>query len=546
MNHLTDLQFSMYVDGALPSDDANDCLTHIGECSICQAKLAIFEQDQQVISAALLIGSTDPVPKMAPPKFKNPVGLREFAVANVVTGLLFWLAQFSSKAIFGEIVVDGFAWLTSFFVPDFYDLTVTTILFFTNEGITMIETYSGYIIATIVALASTWLLVSVYKSKRGLSFCLLTLLLGGGMLMPEDAAAIEFRRDNLIVASTESINDTLLFAGESIVVDGNIEGDLIAFGRRVVVTGTIKGNLIAFAESLSISGEISGTTINAGNSVELTDVVLHGDFWGAGESVQISRDSRIAGNVTVAAQLASIQGSVGRDLTAGAEAVELRGRVGEDMVAYAKDIKLLGEASIVGDLTIHSSSEDGLSRSSASKVGGTVSFEHHDDQGRSRNKYATAKFYGFQVLRLAAAFIVAYGLFRLFPSVRTVSLNGGMSGFVTAGIGLVSVVSLPIILLIVGMTIVGLPITVFGFFTWLFGLYLAKIMVAWLIGDMLFNNSEGEEKVALPLLAGLAIVVVAINVPFIGGIVSFLFTVVGIGMLVQWIIARYSSTAAYR
>jgi len=543
MGHLTDLQCSMYVDGALTSEQYNTLGDHLAGCTACQARLSVFKEDQGIIAIAMT-NQTEVVPHMAPPKFKKPVGLREFAVANLLTGLLFWFAQFSSKAIFGELVVDGFSWLTSIFVPDVYDLALTTLLYFTNEGTVMIEAYSGFIVAAILAVAATWLLLYVVKSKQAFSFCLLTAVLGSGLALPQEASAIEHRRDHVTISSDETIDDTLLFTGETILVDGIVTGDLIAFGRRVVVTGTVNGNLIAFAESISISGEVSGTTINAGKTVEITDAILGGDFWGAGESVQISRESRITGNAVLGANRVSMQGEVGKDLTTGAETIELRGKVGEDMVAFGKSIKLLGDAGIVGDLTIHSVGEDSLSRSAESTVGGSIQFELHDLDGRSKNPYATFQFYGFQVLKLAAAFIIGYGLFMLFPAVRSATLNSGVTGFITAGVGLVALVSVPVILVLVAITVVGLPLTFFGFALWLLGLYLAKIIVAWLIGSMLFSDPDGERGVALPLISGLAIVTVAINIPFIGGVVSFVMTIVGIGMLVQWLITNYSRDAA--
>ena len=47
-----------------------------------------------------------------------------------------------------------------------------------------------------------------------------------------------------------------------------------------------------------------------------------------------------------------------------------------------------------------------------------------------------------------------------------------------------------------------------------------------------------SEGVSLPLvlLVGLAIVIVAVNLPFIGGIINFVLTIVGLGLLVQYLI----------
>jgi hypothetical protein len=47
------------------------------------------------------------------------------------------------------------------------------------------------------------------------------------------------------------------------------------------------------------------------------------------------------------------------------------------------------------------------------------------------------------------------------------------------------------------------------------------------------------------LLAGLAIVIVAVNIPVIGGLANFLLTIVGFGILVTMVLARLNrSTAA--
>jgi hypothetical protein len=43
---------------------------------------------------------------------------------------------------------------------------------------------------------------------------------------------------------------------------------------------------------------------------------------------------------------------------------------------------------------------------------------------------------------------------------------------------------------------------------------------------------------------GLIIVIVAINLPFVGGVISFIFTALGFGMLLQWLRRSYQNGAA--
>jgi len=222
----------------------------------------------------------------------------------------------------------------------------------------------------------------------------------------------------------------------------------------------------------------------------------------------------------------------------------LSGQVSEDVVAYVEKIQLLGNAVVQGDMTIHSRNEESLQQSSGATVGGAVSFVHKDFEGKSRNRYETVGFYVRQLIRLVAAFIVGYGLFSLFPRMQSVSLEGGASGIATGGIGLVGLVSGPVIALLAAMTVVGLPVAFIGMFMWLTALYLAKIMVAWVIGNMLVDDSSEDQSILAPVAVGLIVVIVAINLPFVGGIISFLLTVIGFGMLLQWLRRSYQNAGA--
>ncbi len=100
-------------------------------------------------------------------------------------------------------------------------------------------------------------------------------------------------------------------------------------------------------------------------------------------------------------------------------------------------------------------------------------------------------------------------------------------------IGLLTLVSVPVIAVLAAISLVGLPLALIALVAWLLGLYLAKIVVAALVGRMLLSD---RDDLAVPLLAGLAIVTLLVNVPFVGGIVSFLLTVVGLGLIVQYLI----------
>jgi len=77
---------------------------------------------------------------------------------------------------------------------------------------------------------------------------------------------------------------------------------------------------------------------------------------------------------------------------------------------------------------------------------------------------------------------------------------------------------------------------------WLLGLYFAKIVVAQMIGRRLFASPHGVPHYAATLLAGLVIVIVAINLPWIGWLIGIVLTLLGLGMIVTYVSERSGRT----
>ena len=127
------------------------------------------------------------------------------------------------------------------------------------------------------------------------------------------------------------------------------------------------------------------------------------------------------------------------------------------------------------------------------------------------------------------------GLLWLVPGLRTLSLGAGLESAKTVGVGFLTLISVPIAALIIAITLVGLPVALMAFGGWLVALYLAKIMLGIVIGGMIMDRVDWRS-----LLLGLAIVLVATNLPFIGGVVSFVLTLLGLGLLVRYLIDSFS------
>ena len=535
MSHLSPLQLSMYADNALSTDETNVVATHLDTCAACSALLPAYQNETRHLTAALQIEESDAA-ELVIPEFSRPVSLRGFAMANLATGLVIWLAQFLWKTLFGELIVSAADWLTSIYLPDIYAVASSTALYLIEEGTAMFDAYLGFIVVSMLMITALSAVLVRYRIRATAGLFVLAATLGA-VTLPVPVSALEIRRDEnkVTIAASETIDDTLIVAAETISIEGTVTGDVIAVGATVDISGSVGGNLITFAETVNVRSEVGGLALGAASSYNLKAAKVGGDLWAAGESVTIDNDSRINRNATLAGQNTVIEGDVVSDVTAFSESIEVSGDIGQDLEAFAGRVRLLSDAHISGDLRFRSADEDRLFRADSARVDGEVEFLAMPEELKDQNRYATVQFYLWQFARLIAALLVGVAIFWLVPGLRSLSIGAGIEGLKSAGIGFLTLVSVPIMAVLVALTLIGLPFSLFAVAALLTGVYLAKIIVAGVLGQMLF--AQGSRPV-LSLLVGLSIVIVAVNVPFIGGIVNFLLTIIGLGLLVQYLFGR--------
>ena len=164
-----------------------------------------------------------------------------------------------------------------------------------------------------------------------------------------------------------------------------IPEDLYAAGNRVVVEGRVDGDLVAsaFADVL-VSGRVEGDVIAMGGSVEVTGTV-DGSVRAVAPDVRVG--GRVEGDVVVLAREAVVTGSVGGDLLAWAWEVAVAGEVAGDVEGQSRTLTLAGGvdgdvdvtvdrlkveegASVTGDLGYRS--PEPSSEVTRADVGGTV------------------------------------------------------------------------------------------------------------------------------------------------------------------------------
>ena len=92
----------------------------------------------------------------------------------------------------------------------------------------------------------------------------------------------------------------------------------------------------------------------------------------------------------------------------------------------------------------------------------------------------------------------------------------------------------PLVLVLVALTLVGIPVAMLGICLYAAGVYLAGIRIAALIGASLTTPEAGSLRdFGMALLLGLVVLAVGMNLPFLGILVRIAVVFVGLGLLVR-------------
>jgi cytoskeletal protein CcmA (bactofilin family) len=539
MSCLSAVTLSMYADRELASSEAREVAAHLQACEQCRVRAAALAAETAHLRKVLATAAASaPVRRL-----ERPLGTVHIVVAAAAAVAMTWVANVAWDGIHAVVPV-GLEWLNPFGLRGLVDLIINFVVYLSFEDKSMLSSIVEIAASVALIVTAACGAMAAYKPRAGTAAILAVALVV--LAVPSLGHALEIRRaDITTVAANETVDDTLIAIGDSVSIEGNVNGDLIAFARRLSMRGHVTGDVIGAAETVSIEGPVDGNVFGFGRGVTLGATTVGRNLYGFGRDVTIDRGADIAANATTFANDVDVSGRVGRDLVSLGNEFALSGRVERNVEVYGNEVTIVPPGSVGGDVTAHIPTADKLTGANGTTVSGQVHTEVGKAPGERRNRYASVSFYIRQAIRLGAAFLAGALLLWIFPGLRTLSIGSGPEGLKAGGLGLVTLVMLPVLALIACLTIFGIPIGILGFVLWLLGLYFAKIVVAQMIGRSLFKSPMGYPHYAATLVAGLVIVIIAINLPWIGALTNLVLTCVGLGLLALYAAGVHTSAAAY-
>lgn len=137
--------------------------------------------------------------------------------------------------------------------------------------------------------------------------------------------------ENVVVDGT--VNGVLLAAGNTVTINGTINGDAILSGSRVIVSKTAKisGNIFAGSAQIEVHGQVAGSVFGGSASLRLEDGArVNRNVYYGGYDLEIRPSATIDRDLYAGTYQTILSGEVGRNVSIGAAAVKVTGKIGGD------------------------------------------------------------------------------------------------------------------------------------------------------------------------------------------------------------------------
>lgn len=300
-------------------------------------------------------------------------------------------------------------------------------------------------------------------------------------------------------------------AGTIVVEEGETVDSIEAVGTTIVVRGTVTGDVSGAAADVQVaeSGRIGGNLQVAAATIRV-DGSVDGNVNAAGATVEIGETATIGGNLEVGASYALIDGAVAGDVRAGAETLELGpnadvgGEFRYDAATFTQDPDAAVAGGVVQDPDIQGPT------------------------GPDFQPFVLPSWVGV-VYGLFASLLLGVVLLAVFPRFSSgVASRVAEEPLKSGGVGLLTLVAVPILLVLVAITIIGIPLTILGAIAFGITVWVGSVYGQYAVGAWVLNRLDSDNR-WLALVVGLVGFAILGLIPILGGLLNFVAFLLGLG-----------------
>ncbi|MCB9810821.1 MAG: hypothetical protein H6779_01030 [Candidatus Nomurabacteria bacterium] len=350
------------------------------------------------------------------------------------------------------------------------------------------------------------------------------------------AATIQAGEEVSIKKGVE-VNDNLYVAGGNVTLAADIAGDLFAAGGNVLVTGKVSDDIALVGGSVTVLGDVGGDVRVAGGNILLTGDV-GGELIVMGGSVLVSSDVTVNKDLILVGGQVTLDGNVLGNVRINGGVATINGQVSGKVEAEVTDSLTLGETAVINSgLGYAGRSENILKKDEAAVVEGETVFKMVERPQKPDAENVIAALLGalfvFKLITTIVAALILVWLFRRFS--ETVVQDAIADPLAKLGKGFVAVVIVPVVIVLLFVTIFGLPLGILTILAYILLLMLSGIYAGVLAGVWLLKLiGNGQITITwFKVVIGVLLLTLVSLIPIVGWIITFLVFLITVGTIVN-------------
>lgn len=314
-------------------------------------------------------------------------------------------------------------------------------------------------------------------------------------------------------------------------VDSNekvVDHSLFTAGEVVTSKETVNGLNFVVGNSLKLSGE-NEYGFYAGNDVTISNHIVK-DAFAAGSTVVITEDANIGRDLYAAGSSVTINGNISNNAFVGGTVITLKDVTIDGNLNVACDTLVIeGVVSINGTLSINESAT--IENENNLMVTNKNIYKDNDNVD-----FNVTNIFVELLISIASIMLLGFIINAMFPKAYEKVLDELSANkiFKNIGIGLLTLIIVPIVTIILLCTIVGVRLGFVLLLIYILLLLLAILFASVLVGNLVLTKLfKGEDNSYLSIAIGIIVLKLVGLIPVLGGLVYFLALLYGIGKALE-------------
>ncbi|RJR31403.1 hypothetical protein C4569_02150 [Candidatus Parcubacteria bacterium] len=345
--------------------------------------------------------------------------------------------------------------------------------------------------------------------------------------------------EKVIVDESEIVDGNFIKIAGNIEISGKVNGDLFLVAREIKISGTVAGDVFAVGKKITVDGDVLGSIRLLANEITVSGRTEKNANLMA-EKVLVDEKAEIIWDAAIVASFAEVKGKISRGLQFEGAKIEIPGNVSGNVVLNLGEkgtARVFGK--IEGNLTYMSDTKESLDT-----AGATLNEVKFIEIEQKNNFFS---FIFFDLTFFFGSLVVGLVLITIAPKfVSQVAVK--MSKEPIKGIvwGLIFLMAVPVIIILLTITMIGIPLALILLAFYLIMIYISKIFVGVKVGlfvldKMTRDNYKGS--LLWPLVSGLLIFDIVASIPVLGWLIAFVAVLWAGGSLLS---AKKEALAEYK